>query len=77
MPKSNIVLFSTGYGDGGYPVYVGFDADGRPTRVVIDFLISSTWRGPCRSEAPPSEGRSGSPCAKRTPVRFDPYPVHW
>ena len=26
-------------GDGGCPVYVGFDAAGNPTRVVIDFLL--------------------------------------
>jgi hypothetical protein len=36
---TNLVLFTTGYGDGGYPVYVGLDADGKPTRYVIDFLL--------------------------------------
>ena len=36
---TNLVLFSTGYGDGGYPVFVGLDADGKPTRFVIDFLL--------------------------------------
>jgi hypothetical protein len=35
----NLVRFSSGYGDGGYPVYIGFDADGRPTRVVVDFYV--------------------------------------
>jgi hypothetical protein len=35
----NMVLFSTGYGDGGYPLFVGLDANGKPTRFVIDFLI--------------------------------------
>jgi Protein of unknown function (DUF4241) len=43
---TNLVLFSTGYGDGGYPVFVGLDARGRPTRFVIDFLlIHLAWPG--------------------------------
>jgi hypothetical protein len=37
--STNLVLFTTGYGDGGYPVYVGLDAGGEPTRYVIDFLV--------------------------------------
>ena len=36
---TNLVLFTTGYGDGGYPVFVGLGADGEPTRYVIDFLL--------------------------------------
>jgi len=35
----DMALFATGYGDGGYPVHVGLDGDGRPTRFVIDFAI--------------------------------------
>lgn len=35
----NLVRFSSGYGDGGYPVYIGFDADDKPTRVVVDFVL--------------------------------------
>jgi hypothetical protein len=35
----NLALFSSGTGDGRYPVFVGFDAGGRPTRVVVDFLL--------------------------------------
>lgn len=35
----DLALFTTGYGDGGYGVYVGLDADARPTRYVIDFAI--------------------------------------
>lgn len=31
------VAFSTGYGDGYYPVYVQLDSDGRVLKVVIDF----------------------------------------
>jgi hypothetical protein len=35
----DLALFSSGYGDGGYDVYVGLDGDGKPTRFVIDFAI--------------------------------------
>jgi hypothetical protein len=39
-----LAYFSSGAGDGGYPVYVGYDADGRPTRVVVDFyLLHLAW----------------------------------
>jgi hypothetical protein len=31
------VVFSTGYGDGLYPVYVKYDDNGRVVKVVIDF----------------------------------------
>lgn len=31
------VVFSTGYGDGSYPVYVSFDENNRVAKVVIDF----------------------------------------
>jgi hypothetical protein len=31
------VVFSTGYGDGVYPVYVQLNDDGRVSKVVIDF----------------------------------------
>jgi len=31
------VAFSTGYGDGVYPVYVQLNEDGRVSKVVIDF----------------------------------------
>ncbi len=33
----NAVVFSTGYGDGLYPVYVQLNDDGRVSKVVIDF----------------------------------------
>ena len=32
------IAFSTGYGDGSYPVYVKLDSDNRVSMVVIDFL---------------------------------------
>jgi hypothetical protein len=35
----NLVMVSSGLGDGRYPVFVGLDAAGRPTRIVVDFLL--------------------------------------
>jgi Protein of unknown function (DUF4241) len=34
-----LVVFSTGFGDGGYPVYVAENAAGRPVSIVADFLL--------------------------------------
>jgi hypothetical protein len=34
---ASAVVFSTGYGDGIYPVYVQINSDGRVSKVVIDF----------------------------------------
>jgi hypothetical protein len=46
-PETNLVRVSTGVGDGGYPVYVGFDGAGNPTRVVMDFLLLHlVWTAP-------------------------------
>jgi hypothetical protein len=38
-PHVDLVQMSSGNGDGGYPVYVGYDGAGRPTRVVVDFYL--------------------------------------
>jgi hypothetical protein len=35
----NVIGFSTGFGDGGYPVVVGEDGEGRPASVVIDHVV--------------------------------------
>jgi uncharacterized protein DUF4241 len=35
----NLAHFTSGVGDGGYPVFVGYDAADRPTRIVVDFLL--------------------------------------
>jgi hypothetical protein len=35
----NLVLVGSGVGDGGYPVHIGLDEAGEPTRVVVDFLL--------------------------------------
>ena len=43
----DLVMFSSGFGDGGYPVFVGLDAAGQPTRFVIDFgLVHLDWPTP-------------------------------
>jgi hypothetical protein len=41
LPDSdlNITMFSSGYGDGVYPVYKGIDAKGKICCVIIDFLV--------------------------------------
>jgi hypothetical protein len=36
---ANVIGFSTGFGDGGYPVVAGYDAQGRVAAVVIDHLV--------------------------------------
>jgi hypothetical protein len=42
---TDMVLFSTGFGDGIYPLFVGLDADGRPARYVLDFrVLRLRWR---------------------------------
>jgi hypothetical protein len=43
----DLATFSSGYGDGGYGVYVGLDRDGKPTRFVIDFaIVHLGWPAP-------------------------------
>jgi hypothetical protein len=37
LGAGSAVVFSTGYGDGLYPVYVKYDDNGRVVKVVIDF----------------------------------------
>jgi hypothetical protein len=36
---ANVIGFSTGFGDGGYPVVAGYDAQGRVAAVVIDHVV--------------------------------------
>lgn len=38
LGNGSAVAFSTGYGDGYYPVYAEFNEDGRVAKVVIDFI---------------------------------------
>jgi hypothetical protein len=37
LGSADAVAFSTGYGDGLYPVYVHVNSEGRVSKVVIDF----------------------------------------
>jgi len=39
----NLAAFSTGLGDGYYGTYIGFDANGRPCRLLTDFGLYE-WR---------------------------------
>ena len=38
LGQSKAVVFTTGYGDGYYPVYAQFNDEGRISKIVIDFL---------------------------------------
>ena len=38
LDMAKAVVFSTGYGDGYYPVYAELNEDGRVARVVIEFI---------------------------------------
>jgi hypothetical protein len=35
--QHNLAAFTTGLGDGCYPTYIGFDANGKPCRLLTDF----------------------------------------
>lgn len=37
--QNEVVAFSSGYGDGSYPSYFGFDEAGEPCVLVTDFLV--------------------------------------
>ena len=39
----NLAAFSSGFGDGYYPTYIGFDASGKPCRLLTDFGLFE-WR---------------------------------
>lgn len=39
----NFAVFSTGYGDGCYGVYIGKDKNGKICRVLIDFSVLNWW----------------------------------
>lgn len=39
----NLTTFTTGYGDGCYGTYVGFDKDGNVCRLLTDFSIIAWW----------------------------------
>lgn len=39
----NLAAFATGYGDGFYSTFIGFDSTGRICRLLIDFSIIDWW----------------------------------
>lgn len=39
----NLAMFSTGFGDGRYSTYIGFDANGKPCRLLTDMDLFS-WK---------------------------------
>ncbi len=41
--KFNMAVYSAGFGDGRYTPYIGFDAAGKPCRLLVDFGIFS-WQ---------------------------------
>jgi hypothetical protein len=47
----NLMTLAPGAGDGGYDLYVGLDADGQPTRYVLDLeLLHLDWPKPPTKE---------------------------
>lgn len=36
--RGNIIMFGSGYGDGFYPRYVGFDRNHNPVKLITDFI---------------------------------------
>jgi hypothetical protein len=39
----NLACFSTGFGDGTYATYVGYDANGKICRLLTDFGLVIWW----------------------------------
>jgi hypothetical protein len=55
--RAEMVLFSSGWGDGRYPSYWGYDADGKLAALLTDFKVVD-WRGnPHPPERERKEGR--------------------
>jgi len=42
--EHNVVSFSTGFGDGRYGAYVGYDKDGKICRLLTDFGLFDWWK---------------------------------
>lgn len=40
----NLATFSTGYGDGCYATYIGFDKDGKVAQLLTDFGLVEWWK---------------------------------
>lgn len=41
----NIVAFTSGFGDGRYPTYIGYDKNGKPCRLLTDFGLVDWLKG--------------------------------
>jgi len=37
--KGNLLAFTTGWGDGGYNSYIGYDSTGKPVEVLTDLGV--------------------------------------
>ena len=48
-PGGNVVAFSTGYGDGSYPVFWGLAADGGPVCLLVDLRVLDARHDPDRA----------------------------
>jgi hypothetical protein len=57
---ANIVTFQSGYGDGGYPCWFGFDASGTAVALLTSFDLIDDPSIPTHSSAP-GGSRPGSP----------------
>ncbi len=42
--KHNLAFFPSGYGDGCYATYIGFDENGKICRLLIDFSLIEWWK---------------------------------
>jgi hypothetical protein len=49
----DVAIVDSGWGDGGYPMFWGVDADGRPAILLVEFLIITG----SRKIAPPRRGK--------------------
>jgi hypothetical protein len=39
LKPNDVAISETGYGDGGYPVYWGLDAAGKPAVLIVDYFV--------------------------------------
>jgi hypothetical protein len=57
--KANMIVLTSGWGDGFYPIVGGYDASGKLVRVHVDFCLSTHWAGQrcpqVEDEEPPDE----------------------
>jgi len=41
---SNIIVFASGWNDGTFPTYYGFDSKNKLSRLVTDFMVIEAWK---------------------------------